>query len=98
KQEVEGALGRSEESRRQAEAVSKFLVDAFRSPDPSLDGRQIKVAELLDRAVTQLDDGFAGDPKIRAELLDAVGQTYHGLSLFTEAISVHERAWSLRKI
>jgi tetratricopeptide (TPR) repeat protein/tRNA A-37 threonylcarbamoyl transferase component Bud32 len=97
KKETEGALVRSEESRRQAEAVSKFLVDAFRSPDPALDGRQIKVADLLDRAVAQLDDRFAGDPKIRAELLDAVGQTYHGLSLIPEGTKVHERAWSLRK-
>ena len=81
KKETEEALARSEESRRQAEAVSKFLVDAFRSPDPRLDGRQIKVADLLDRAVAQLDDQFAGDPRIRAELLDAVGQTYFSLGL-----------------
>jgi tetratricopeptide (TPR) repeat protein/tRNA A-37 threonylcarbamoyl transferase component Bud32 len=97
KQGIEKALGKSEESRRQAEAVSKFLVDAFRSPDPSLDGRQIKVADLLDRAVAQLDDQFAGDPRISAELLDAVGRTYIGLGLYPEAVRVHKRAWAVCK-
>ena len=97
KKETEEALVRSEESRRQAEAVSKFLVEAFRSPDPSLDGRQIKVADLLDRAVAQLDDRFAGDPRIRAELLDAVGETYSGLGLYPEAVTVHEKEWPVRK-
>jgi serine/threonine protein kinase/tetratricopeptide (TPR) repeat protein len=95
--ETEGALARSEESRQQAEAVSKFLVDAFRSPDPSQNGRQIKVVDLLDRAAGNLDVQFAGDPKIKAELLRAMGQTYHGLGLYPEAIAVHEKSWSIRK-
>jgi tetratricopeptide (TPR) repeat protein len=97
KKETEDALARSEESRRQAEAVSQFLVNAFRSPDPAQDGRQIKVADLLDRAATKLDDEFAGDPRIKAELLDALGQTYLGLGLPPDAVKVHEGAWSLRK-
>jgi serine/threonine protein kinase len=43
------ALAQSEESRNQAEAVSGFLTEAFRSPDPSEDGRAIKVVDVLDR-------------------------------------------------
>ena len=35
--EAQTALVQSEESRQQAEAVSTFLVEAFRSPDPSQD-------------------------------------------------------------
>ena len=45
--------------------MSKFLVEAFRSPDPSQDGRQVKVADVLDRASDQARQGVrrvAGDP------------------------------------
>jgi len=35
------ALAKSEESRKQAEAVSAFLAESFRSPDPSQDGRNV---------------------------------------------------------
>src|SRR5205814_1802239 len=42
--ETQAALAQSEESRKQAEAVSTFLVEAFRSPDPTQDGRQVKLA------------------------------------------------------
>jgi uncharacterized protein HemX len=75
------ALGESEESRRQAEAVSTFLVDAFRSPDPEYTGREVKVADVLDRASAQLDKEFAGSRATKGALLEALGLTYHGLVL-----------------
>ena len=58
--ETKAALRQSEESRQQAEAVSTFLVEAFRSPDPSQDGRLVRMADVLDRASTRLDSEFAG--------------------------------------
>jgi tetratricopeptide (TPR) repeat protein/tRNA A-37 threonylcarbamoyl transferase component Bud32 len=94
---TEEALTLSEDSRRQAQAVSAFLVESFRSPDPTQDGRQIKVVELLDRAAAKLDSEYAGDPKIKAELLSSLGRTYHGLGLYPEAIAVSEKSWSIRK-
>ena len=54
------ALAQSEESRRQAEAVGAFLVDAFRSPDPRQTGRDVKVIDVLDNARAKLEAGFAG--------------------------------------
>ena len=60
RQATNAALAESEESRKQAEAVSTFLVEAFRSPDPERDGRQVKVADVLDRASKRLDQEFAG--------------------------------------
>ena len=51
------ALAETQAEKRKADqalaeslAVSSFLVEAFRSPDPSLDGRHVKLAEVLDRA------------------------------------------------
>ena len=58
-------------SREQAEAVSRFLVEAFRRPVPDQDGRELKVVELLTPAAEKLDVEFAGSPLIKAELLGA---------------------------
>ncbi len=91
KQATDAALAQSEESRRQAEAVSTFLVDAFRSPDPEYTGREVKVADVLDRASAQLDKEFAGSRATKGALLEALGLTYDGLGLFDEAVSLHTR-------
>src|SRR5262249_58719130 len=90
--ETGAALGQSEESRQQAEAVSAFLVQAFRSPDPSVDGRQVKVAEVLDRASERLDKEFTGSRATQGALLDALGRTYQGLGLFDRARGLHTRS------
>jgi tetratricopeptide (TPR) repeat protein len=81
----------------QSEAVSKFLTEAFRSPDPSQDGRQVKVADVLDRAVARLDRDLTGSPTIRGALLNTLGETYDGLGLSSLAASVFEKACLVRE-
>jgi eukaryotic-like serine/threonine-protein kinase len=98
KKKTEAALMQSEESQKQAEAVSTFLVNAFRSPDPARTGRDVRVAEVLDRAVEKLDQAFAGSPVTKGALLDAIGRTYFGLGLYDQAVSVYSRARSVREI
>jgi eukaryotic-like serine/threonine-protein kinase len=90
------ALKESEGSRSQAEAVSRFLVEAFRKPDPARDGSKVTVAEVLDQAVSKLQDQFAGSPRIQGELLQALGETYNGLGLYDRAVKAHELAVSVR--
>src|SRR5262249_39734150 len=98
KQATDAALAQSEESRRQAEAVSTFLVDAFRSPDPEYTGREVKVADVLDRAGAQLDKEFAGSRATKGALLEALGLTYFGLGLYDEAVSLHTRERAAREV
>jgi tetratricopeptide (TPR) repeat protein/tRNA A-37 threonylcarbamoyl transferase component Bud32 len=86
------ALTQSEESRRQAEDVSGFLVEAFRSPDPSQDGRQVKVVDLLDRASDGIDKELVRSQATRGALLDALGRTYLGLGIYDRALSVLTKA------
>jgi serine/threonine protein kinase len=62
---TEKALRESEESRQQAEAVSNFLVNAFRRPDPSLDGRELKVVDLLSRTAASLETNSSITPRIK---------------------------------
>ena len=95
--ETQLALRQSEESRKQAEAVSSFLVEAFRSPDPSQDGKEIKVAEVLDRATRRLDWELSGSEATRGALLDALGRTYMGLGLTEMAVRLLEQAGQVRE-
>ena len=76
--ETKAALAQSEESRRQAEAVGNFLVDALKKPDPSVDGKDVKVADVLDQASVGLQEGFAGSKATEGALLDALGRRISG--------------------
>ena len=91
------ALKQSEEARAQAEAVSTFLTLAFRSPDPARTGRNVKVADVLDRASERLEQQFAGSQATKAALLDALGTTYRGLGLYGTAVSLHTEAATMRE-
>ncbi len=95
--ETQTALAQSEESRQQAEAVSTFLVQAFRSPDPAQDGRTVKVADVLDRASERLDKEFLGSEASKGAMLDALGTTYRGLGLYARSVSLHTKARAVRE-
>lgn len=82
----------AERQKTRAEAVSEFLVKALRSPDPDLDGRELRVKDLLDNATVVLTEQFEGDLLTQATLLDAIGQTYNGLGLHHQALPVFEQA------
>jgi tetratricopeptide (TPR) repeat protein/tRNA A-37 threonylcarbamoyl transferase component Bud32 len=92
KKATDAALVQSEESRQQAETVSAFLVEAFRSPNPEQDGRQVKVVDVLDQAGQRLDEEFSGSQATKGKLLDTLGTTYRGLGLYDKAVSLHAKA------
>ncbi len=84
------------EQRMRAEKALRFLVDAFRKPDPSVDGRSLKVVDLLDRAVKDLDGSLAGEPLMQATLYNAIGETFSALGLSRESLAAFERALDIR--
>jgi eukaryotic-like serine/threonine-protein kinase len=83
--------------RERAERVLKFLVAAFRKPDPAADGRTLKVVDLLAWAVNDLEKSMADQPLMKATLLSAIGETFSGLGLPPESLSVFERAYVIRR-
>ena len=97
KRAKEDALSESEEARKQAEAVSTFLVEAFRSADPFEDSRTVKVVDVLDRAVQKLEKEFTGTDATRGAMLDALGRTNLGLGLPGKAEQLLEKARSVRE-
>jgi tetratricopeptide (TPR) repeat protein len=90
------ALAQSEESRKEAEAVSNFMVDALKKPDPAVDGKDARVADVLDQAAAALDQGFAGSAAWQGALLDALGRSYLGLGLYSKAEESHRKAHARR--
>jgi serine/threonine protein kinase/tetratricopeptide (TPR) repeat protein len=95
--ETLAALGQSEESRKQAEAVGMFLVDAFTKPDPSVDGKDVKLADLLNQAMDGLSKGFTGSKATEGALLEALGNSYAGLGLHPKAEEAHRMARAVRE-
>ncbi len=81
-------------ARREAEDVAKFLSEVFASPDPTRSGRTITVAESLERAAKKLETDFAAQPDRRAHFQQALGNTYHALGLYQEAIDLQEKAYN----
>jgi serine/threonine protein kinase/tetratricopeptide (TPR) repeat protein len=86
------ALADSEVARTQATAVADYLVDAFRKPDPSEDGRQLKVVDLLEKAADKLAVDKDMDALTRARLQDTLAQTFFGLGLPEKAAALQEQA------
>jgi serine/threonine protein kinase len=84
----------AQEARRAAEAVTEFLVGAFRSPDPWRDGPDVKAVEIIEAAAARADQNLFHDPTTRARLLDSLGLTYRGLGLPVRAADLHQRAWT----
>ncbi len=81
----------------QSEAITAFLVEALRSPDPTLDGQDLKVVDVLDRAGQRLESSFGGTQASKAVLLHALGETYYGLGLYDRATQLHAKALAVRQ-
>jgi len=75
----------------ESEAISKFLTEVFRSPDPTRDGRTITVAETLGAAAKKLETDLASQPPLRAKLQATLGSTYNGLGLYDDAVLLQEK-------
>ena len=99
RREQAAALASETQAKKEQDRAGKaleFLVAAFRKPDPALDGRSLKVVDLLDRAVRELNQSFRDQPLMEATILSAIGQTFGGLGMPEKSLPVLERAVALR--
>ena len=80
-----------------AVAMNDFLVGLLASADPTAQGRDVRVASLLDQAAADLDSVFADQPDTEATMRMTLGETYYQLGLYTEAEAQHQRALRLRE-
>ncbi len=81
-----------------AKRVSDFLVDLFKVSDPSeARGNSITAREILDRGAQKMEKEMAGQPLIQARLMDTMGQVYHSLGLFDQALPLLKSALETRR-
>jgi tetratricopeptide (TPR) repeat protein len=80
-----------------ANAVSRFLQEMLGAPDPRAMGRDVRVVDVLDHAVTQARETLGDQPLVRAAVLEAIGNSQRGLSSFERAGELLEEALAIRE-
>lgn len=78
-------LTRIEAEAKNIRAINRFFNDMLASADPGNDGRDVRVADVLDRAAEGLGARLSDQPEVEASLQSTIGATYFGLGLFAEA-------------
>jgi len=80
-----------------ARAVTDFVGGMLASPDPRLEGREVKVADVLDRAAHSVGGELAGKPRSEAGVRAAIAAGYHALGLEDEALQQYRLAEQLAR-
>ncbi len=91
-QVIDGQAAR-EKALKDAEAVSEFIVDLFRRPDPEKDGRNVKVADVLVGAEKDIAEKLADQPERALLLRRTLADTYQGLGLYPEALKLRREVY-----
>lgn len=82
--------------RATAEQVSTFLIRIFQDADPThTRGDTVTVREALDRGRVRLASELAGQPRVRARLLSAIGMVYTNLAAYPQADTLLREALAL---
>jgi len=88
----------AEEEAAKSRAALRFIESMFASLDPNTaKGRDVTVAEMLDPAVNQIADAFAGKPVPESMVRSVMGQAYFHLGQYPQAQRELERALELRR-
>ncbi len=79
-----------------AERINQFLQKMLSSADPREQGKDVKVIEVLGKAAKAIENDFADQPEITADLHTTIGTTYLNLGLLDSAESHLQKALDLR--
>ena len=84
--------------RDKAREVTETMVGLFELSDPSeARGTAFTVREALDRGAERIDRELAGQPEVRATLLETMGRVYHNLGLYARGRVLLEKATALSR-
>lgn len=88
----------AQRERKAADTVAEFMLDVFRRANPNeTRGAEVTARDVLDAAAARIDRDLANEPRLRLSLLRKMGQSYSGLGLMPEALSVMERQVSVAR-
>lgn len=80
-----------------ATAVTEFLKSIMLSPDPSRDGREVRMVDALERAEESITDRFSESPQLESEIREMMGAVYHGLGLYEDSLEQFRRSMELMR-
>lgn len=83
---------------QRAERVKEFLIGLFEVADPERSGGNVPVREVIEQAGNRLESELAGEPLIRADLLEAVARIDRSLGLLDPALDLAEKALAIRSL
>ena len=79
-------LRRITRERDRADRITEFMTNMFKVSDPSeARGNTVTAREILDRSAKEIDAGLAGDPELKAQMLQVMGTVYENLALYDRA-------------
>ena len=79
-----------------AERINQFLQKMLGSADPREQGKDVKVIEVLGEAAKRIENDFADQPEITADLHTTIGTTYLNLGLHESAEPHLKKALDIR--
>lgn len=92
------AISAAEARRREAQKVSRFMVDLFRAPAGIRSAAGVSaVAMILDGGAAQIAEQFGDQPILHATLADAIGLAYQNLGIFDKAVALLKTAVEIRR-
>ena len=75
----------AESNERKAAAINQFLLDMLGSANVRELGREVKVAQALDRAAAGVGKSFSDRPDVEAAVRQIVGRTYLSIGMLDQA-------------
>jgi len=84
-------------SAAEANAVSAFLEKTISAADPSNQGRDVRVADLLDEAVAGLDEQFESESAVKARIQATLAGVYNALGDLRSAEGLYAAALAGRR-
>ncbi len=87
----------AEQQARRAESAKDFLVEMIRRTDPFANSESATLLDALKQAISKIDQRFAGQPLLEADLRYEIGYALQNLGEIPLAKVQLERAWELRR-
>ena len=79
------ARQRAETEANKAYLLNSYLTEMLQAPDPWVEGKEVKVVDLLARASDSLEDSLASRPEVAAMAHNHLGVTFTALGQYDEA-------------
>ncbi len=95
---AERAEAAAQDQAARAKAISDFMVDVFDASRPRVSGDESLTAKaLLENAVAKVDEELAGQPLLRATMLERIGAAHAQLGLYEAAEALLMRALAIHE-